>query len=135
MEQAGNSPHSQEGQYIEQHSSLRQICHVNYALQALSYFFGITIFIALILAYIKLDDARGTYYEQHLRWQIQSFWRGLLFLAILVVVGLVIFTLTLGLGTFLAFPLAIAWYVWSIYRIAKGWLYLSENKQLFNLYR
>ncbi|MFV8780930.1 DUF4870 family protein [Microbulbifer sp. SA54] len=131
MEQTG----TQQGQYIERDSSLRQICHLNYALQALSYFIGITIFIALILAYIKLDDARGTYYEQHLRWQIQSFWKGLLFLAILLVIGLAIFALTFGLGTFLAFPLAIAWYVWSIYRIAKGWLYLTENKQLFNLYR
>ena len=116
-------------------SALQTICHINYALQATSYFIGITVLVALVLAYIKLDDARGTYYEQHLRWQIQSFWRGLLLLIALVVVGGIFVLVTFGIGYLIVAPLIIAWFIWTIYRIAKGWIYLADNKQLFNLYR
>ena len=53
---------------------LKTIALVVYVLQALSFFWGITAVIGVIIDYVKLDDARGTWVENHLRWQIRTFW-------------------------------------------------------------
>src|SRR5215468_8074288 len=51
--------------------------------------------IAVILNYVKRSDVRGTWLESHFRWQIRTFWFGLLWVALC---GLfVLFTLGLGL--------------------------------------
>ncbi|MFD1217006.1 DUF4870 family protein [Microbulbifer celer] len=131
MEQTSNQPWKSEPQGSEaRESSLRQMCHINYALYVASFFVGITAIIALVLAYIKLDDARGTYYEQQFRWQINTFWIGLVALIGLTVVGFVLTVATLGLGFFLVGFLGFVWFIWVVYRIVKGWIYLSDNKPL-----
>ena len=131
MEHTGNQAWASEQRDDNaRDSGLRQVVHINYALYVASFFIGITAIIALILAYIKLDDARGTYYEQQLRWQINTFWIGLLVLVGLTVVGVVLTIATLGLGVFLVGAFGLVWVVWVIYRIAKGWIYLSDNKPL-----
>src|SRR5258708_32310693 len=50
--------------------------------------------IAVILNYAKRSEARGTWLESHFRWQIRTFWFGLLWivLCVLFIVG------TLGIG-------------------------------------
>jgi len=48
----------------------------------------------VILNYVKRGEARGTWLESHFRWQIRTFWFGLLWV---VLCGLVV-VLTLGLG-------------------------------------
>lgn len=98
--------------------SLKQITIVVYALQAASFLFPLTLFAAVILNYLKRDEARGTWFEPHFRWQIRTFWFVLLwgFLG-----GL---TLLVGIGFFILFFSA----VWLVYRITKGWLRLSEGK-------
>src|SRR3989344_7847088 len=62
--------------------SLKNIATAVYALQAASFLLLITYFIAVMLNYIKRDDARGTWLESHFRWQIRTFWFGLLWLAL-----------------------------------------------------
>ncbi|MHB1094168.1 DUF4870 family protein, partial [Thiobacillus sp.] len=95
-------------------ASLKTLGTVIYALYALSLFFGVTAIVAIVLNYIKLDDARGTWLESHFRWQIRTFWWGIVWLV---------------LGT-LTWIILIGWLVlgvagiWFIYRIAKGWLNL-----------
>ena len=49
-----------------------------YILQAVGFFIGLTWIVAVIVNYVKLDDARGTWVESHFRWQIRTFWFGLL---------------------------------------------------------
>src|SRR5215216_176623 len=50
--------------------------------------------IAVILNYVKRDEARGTWLESHFRWQIRTFWFGLLWVSMCM-----LFTImTLGLG-------------------------------------
>ena len=39
-------------------------------------------FLAVILSYVKRRDVRGTWLESHFRWQIRTFWYGLLWLTI-----------------------------------------------------
>ena len=83
--------------------------------------------IAVILNYVKRGEARGTWLESHFRWQIRTFWFGLLWvvLCVLFVVG------TLGVGIIIAWvPLAIVT-VWFIYRIVRGWLALNSRQMMY----
>ena len=80
----------------------------------------------LIVAYVKRDDAKGTWAESHFRWVIGTFWWGLLWS---ILCGMLVFVLVIMIITI---PLAIlVWLiptVWAIYRIAKGWMNLTSAK-------
>src|SRR6059036_2841934 len=59
--------------------------------------------IAVILNYLKRSETRGTWLESHFRWQIRTFWFGLLWIALCVIfvvatvgIGLIIAWLPLG---------------------------------------
>jgi uncharacterized membrane protein len=105
--------------------SLVQLSHVTYALYALGLLSAGLIAVAgLIIAYVKRDDARGTYLESHFSWLIRTFWWGLGWTALVWLFVLV----TFGLGIFLAWiPWGIIW-IWFAYRIIKGWLRLAEKR-------
>ncbi len=78
--------------------------------------------------YIKRGDARGTWLDSHFRWQIRTFWFGLLWAALCLafVVG------TLGIGLVVVWiPLGILT-VWFIYRVARGWSALSSNRPMYS---
>ena len=100
--------------------NLKTVATVVYALQAAGFFVGITWIAAIIVDYVKKDEAAGTWLESHFRWQIRTFWWGLLW----AVIGGITTLIVVG------FAILFAAGVWLIYRIAKGWLYLSENKPL-----
>jgi len=83
--------------------------------------------IAVILNYLKRGDTRGTWLESHFRWQIRTFWFGLL----LVALCLAAILMTLGLAIIVVWiPLAIVT-VWFIYRIGRGWLRLSRDQPMY----
>ncbi|MDX8389585.1 MAG: hypothetical protein R8M38_03750 [Mariprofundaceae bacterium] len=94
----------------------RKVAHIIYALQAASFLIGISFVAAVVICYIKRQDVAGTWLASHLRWQIHTFWWGM--------AGLVLgwLTLIIGIGFVILFITA----VWLIYRIAKGWIRLSE---------
>lgn len=111
------------------------LTHVIYGLHAftvitglLSPMFIVTAFLtgwpsilAVILNYIKRNEASGTYLESHFRWQIRTFWFALLW----VLVGwMLVFTLV---GIPLAFMLAMGVGIWVLYRVARGWLTLNDK--------
>jgi uncharacterized membrane protein len=82
--------------------------------------------IAVILNYVKRNEARGTWLESHFRWQIRTFWYGLLWV---VLCGLLV-VLTLGVGLIIVWlPLALVT-IWFIYRIARGWLRLGARQPM-----
>ena len=101
-------------------SSLKNITTAVYALQALSLLFVIPYFVAVILNYIKMEDVRGTWLESHFRWQIRTFWFGLLWFG---VGGL---TYLIVIGWFILFGAML----WLIYRVLKGWLNLNDRKPI-----
>ena len=101
-------------------SSLKTIAMVVYALQGIGFFSGITWIVGVIVNYVKLDDARGTWLESHFRWQIRTFWWGLLW----GVIGSVLLLILIGWLVLAAAG------IWIIYRIVKGAMYLSENRPL-----
>jgi uncharacterized membrane protein len=83
--------------------------------------------IAVILNYVKRDDVRGTWLESHFRWQIRTFWFGLLWISLCLLFVVV----TLGIGILVAwFPMMIVGF-WFIYRIIRGWIALSARKPLY----
>jgi uncharacterized membrane protein len=83
--------------------------------------------IAVILNYVKRGDARGTWLESHFRWQIRTFWFGLLWVGLCVM--FVIFTL--GLGILLVWIPLVFVTVWFIYRIARGWVRLNARQTMY----
>lgn len=102
--------------------SLKNIATVVYALQVASFIPPfITYFIAVILNYIKREDARATWLESHFRWQIRTFWFGLPWF----VLGF--FTYIFIIGWFILFAASL----WLIYRILKGWLNLNDGKPMY----
>jgi len=83
--------------------------------------------IAVILNYVKRSEVRGTWLESHFRWQIRTFWFGLLWisLCLLFVIG------TLGIGILIAWiPIAFV-SLWFIYRIARGWIALNNHRAMY----
>jgi uncharacterized membrane protein len=84
--------------------------------------------IAVILNYVYRSEARGTWLQSHFRWQIRTFWFGVLWVALCTLFVL----LTLGLGLFVvALPIT-ALGVWFIYRIARGWLRLMDGRPAYD---
>src|SRR4051812_39374847 len=104
--------------------SLVNVAHLVYALHALSlligvttaatiigaFVFGVPSIIAVVINYLKKDEAKGTFLESHFRWQIRTFWFALLWF----VIGAMLF------ATFVGIPLALViWFAdgaWVIYR-------------------
>jgi len=101
--------------------SLRTLTHVLYGLYAFYWLTGgVTVLVAIIINYIKRDEAVGTPYEQHFTWQIRTFWYALAG----TLIGGALFVLVIGI------PILWAVGIWTLYRIIKGWLYLHDNKPL-----
>jgi uncharacterized membrane protein len=82
--------------------------------------------IAVILNYVKRGEARGTWLESHFRWQIRTFWFGLLWVSLCFFFILI----TLGVGVLIAWlPLAIVG-IWFVYRVVRGWLALRDHRPI-----
>ena len=125
----------------EPRESLIKLTHVIYALHAFSLVMGIVgaatvvgafltgwpSIIAVILNYAKRSEVRGTWLESHFRWQIRTFWLGLLWVTLC---GLFIVA-TLGIGLLIAWlPLTLVG-LWFIYRIVRGWLRLMDHLPMY----
>jgi uncharacterized membrane protein len=104
--------------------TLRKVCLADYALHIVGVLAsaGVLSVIALIVNYIKRDDAVGTIYESHMNWMIRTFWWTLVWL---VPAGLVA-VLSLGLlSIVLAVPV-----IWFLYRMIKGVLWLNDGRPM-----
>lgn len=97
------------------------VTNVVYGLQAFGLLFPPALIAAVIVNYVKLDDVRGTLVESHFRWQIRTFWFGLVWAIVggvtaIVLVGFVVLAVDI---------------IWIMYRIIKGWLDLLERKPMY----
>jgi uncharacterized membrane protein len=100
---------------------LKKLVIINYALQGSAILLGgIPGIVAIIIAYIKKEDAKGTWLYSHFEWQITTFWIGF----IVAIIGLI--TIFIGIG----FVILAIDSIWIIYRIIKGVLYVLENKSI-----
>jgi uncharacterized membrane protein len=118
-----------------------KLTHAIYALHAVSLLTGLITtatvvgafltgwpsIIAVILNYVYRSEVRGTWLASHFRWQIRTFWFGLLWVALCMVFVVA----TLGIGLLIAWlPLGVVG-VWFIYRIVRGWLRLIDSKPMY----
>lgn len=102
-------------------AKLKTLTMAVYALQAAGFFLPPVLWVvAVVLNYVKKDDVAGTWLESHFRWQIRTFWWGLLWGVVGGVLSLVL------IGFVVLFIDA----VWIIYRIVKGWLNLNDGKPI-----
>lgn len=83
--------------------------------------------IAVILNYVKRSEARGTWLESHFRWQIRTFWFGLLWISLCVVFIIV----TFGIGILITWLPMIVLGLWFVYRIVRGWVALSDRRPMY----
>ena len=126
---------------VEPRPSLVTWTHAIYALHGFSLLVGILTavtvvsafltgwpsIIAVVLNYVKRSEVAGTWLESHFRWQLRTFWYGLLWVGLCLLFVVV----TLGIGILIAWlPLAIV-SVWFIYRIARGWLALIDRRPMY----
>jgi uncharacterized membrane protein len=122
--------------------SLITVTHVIYGLHAVSLVTGIVgvasvvgafltgwpSIIAVIVNYVKRSEVRGTWLDSHFRWQIRTFWFGLLW----VMLCAVFVVATLGIGLLIAWlPLALVG-IWFVYRILRGWLRLIDRQPMYH---
>ena len=114
------------------------ITHLIYALHAWSVFIGLTSaafivtaflagwpsIIGVILNYVKRGDAAGTFLETHFRWQIRTFWLALLW----ALIGGLAFVSLIGIP--IALVIWVITGIWVLYRIARGWIALSNGRSM-----
>jgi uncharacterized membrane protein len=80
---------------------------------------GVTSVIGVIVAHVQVGNA-DPLLASHYRFQIRTFWIGLLY----IVVGCILVWVLIGFLVFLW------WFVWSLVRNIKGILALNENRPI-----
>ena len=93
-----------------------------YILYFVGYFTGISALIGVIIAHIQAGEEPDPVMRSHYRFQIRTFWIGLLYL----VIGGVLTIVVIG------FAVLLWWFIWSLIRNVKGVLALNENRPIQN---
>ncbi|MDX1374533.1 MAG: hypothetical protein R3357_03145 [Burkholderiales bacterium] len=100
--------------------SLRTLTAVIYGLQAGAFVIGLSAIVAVVINYVKREEVAGTWLESHFRWQIRTFWFGLLW----GMLGALLYIVFVG------WLILMADAVWIVYRIVKGWLNLNDGRPM-----
>ena len=80
--------------------------------------------VAVVICYVKRDDAAGTWIAPHFTWLIRTFWWSLLW----AIVGWVLFITLIGIPIAMLLWIVIA--IWVIYRVIKGYLYYKDSRPI-----
>ena len=129
--------------YREPDPSLITVTQVTYALHALglaigafgastivgSFVFGWPSIIAVIINYVKRNEARGTWLESHFTWQIRTFWFAMLWACLIFVSGLLLAIVLVGFAIWIVGLFILG--IWAIYRIVSGWMRLQNRQPIF----
>lgn len=109
-----------EGQVVSEELNKKPdttMAMIIYALYLASFLVGFTSFIGVVMAYVYKGKG-PVWLDEHYRYQIRTFWMGLVY-------GIVFSVLTLIL---IGFPLLLALAVWFIVRCVKGFKGLQEQR-------
>ena len=96
-----------------------QLALIVYILYFAAYVVGITALIGVIIAHVQVGTAEPIL-ASHYRFQIRTFWIGLLYL----VVGFILVWVLIG------FLVLAWWFIWSLIRNIKGLLLLNGNRPI-----
>lgn len=109
-----------EGQVVSEELNQKPdttMAMIIYALYLASFLVGFTSFIGVVMAYVYKGKG-PVWLDEHYRYQIRTFWMGLVY-------GIVFSILTLIV---IGFPLLLALAVWFIVRCVKGFKGLQEKR-------
>jgi uncharacterized membrane protein len=98
-----------------------QVALIVYILYFVSYVVGVTAIVGLVIAYVQIGTA-DPMLRSHYQWQIRTFWIGLLYF----VIGVVLCFVLVGILVLLF------WFIWTLVRTVKGLLALNENRPIAN---
>ena len=101
--------------------SNKTLALIVYILYFVAYFTGITALIGVIIAHVQVGSADPVL-ATHYRFQIRTFWIGLLYLIVGGVLALVL----------IGYLVLLWWFIWSLIRNVKGVLALNENRPIPN---
>lgn len=104
----------------EEFKRLKRIVAAVYLLQILSFAAFFPMLAGLYINYAKREEIKGCWLESHFKWQLNTFWYGLIWIGIGIVSSIFI------VGYFILLLNAI----WITVRIAKGWLRLNDGKEI-----
>lgn len=83
---------------------------------------------AIIVCYVKRDEANNTWVASHFTWLIRTFWWSLLWdfigICILFTLGLILIGIPIAFGIFIVTA------IWVIYRIVRGYLLFKDSKPI-----
>ena len=99
----------------------KQLALIVYILYLVAYFTGITALIGVIIAHVQIGSA-DPFLASHYRFQIRTFWIGILYL----VIGAILSVVLVGIAVLLW------WFIWSLVRNIRGALALNDNKPIAN---
>jgi uncharacterized membrane protein len=101
--------------------SAKQLALIVYILYFVAYFTGITAVVGVIMAHLQVGSA-DPLSSSHFRFQIRTFWIGLLY----IVIGTILTVVIVGIAVLFW------WFIWSLVRNIKGVLALNENQPIAN---
>lgn len=108
--------------------TISYVLHLIVAVSALvpgGQFGAVLLLAALLLDWVKRDDAQGTWHASHFSWRIRT-----------VIIAGVLYLLTSPLFLLLYFPGAIAWLLislWFLYRIVTGLMRMNKGQPMETL--
>jgi uncharacterized membrane protein len=107
---------------------LRRITLFDYGLHIASPIVSVMLLtiIALIINYVKRDDARGTVWESHMNWMISTCWWTLFWIIVTLLPIVILSVVSMGLLSFL-FVIPVLWY---LYRMIKGLLRALDERPM-----
>lgn len=94
-----------------------------------SFISGIPSIVAVIMNYVRRSEVRGTFLDSHFSWQIRTFWFALLWAVIIGAISFVLAFILIGFVTWIVGALALG--VWVIYRVARGWFALRDQRPMY----
>ena len=95
----------------------RNLVNIIHILYLASLIFGVTELIGVVIAYVNKGSAPA-WVESHYRFQIRTFWIGLLYLVISSLLTLI----------YIGWLLVLSWYIWLIVRCARGMKRLARGQ-------
>jgi len=93
------------------------------------FIWGLPSIVAVIMNYARRSATHGTYLESHFRWQIRTFWYAVLWSFIIAAVAIPLVLILIGIPILIVGYYALA--LWIIYRVARGWMSLRDQRPMY----
>ncbi|HEU4560133.1 MAG TPA: hypothetical protein VFS20_19945 [Longimicrobium sp.] len=106
----------------------KQNVQIAYGLYAGSYLFGLLVFAALIMCYVKRGKLRHTWLDAHYDWLIDTFWMSLGGTLVLGLASVLMMLVFAPFGFIALIAVVLAAMAFPIYRLVVGYTALTNNR-------